>query len=218
MGRSTVAPLTCARPNNFAKPSERGAFSSAVTMSFPCAWPAGILMPAADTPVGRSVMPNSISPSKPSRRTTATSKDSGPPSRTGVPELFRKREEFDAYIEALTNAGIIDDSSYVWWALRPSLKHPTLELRAPDACTFVDDSIAIAALYRSLARMLCRNPLHNFNITAVTRALIVENKWRAQRYGIQGIPFIGLFENGELVRNAVGAMPRAGIEQALGLS
>jgi carboxylate-amine ligase len=106
--------------------------------------------------------------------------------RTGVPELFRKREEFDAYIEALTNAGVIDDSSYVWWALRPSLKHPTLELRAPDACTFVDDSIAIAALYRSLARMLCRNPLHNFNITAVTRALIVENKWRAQRYGIHG--------------------------------
>ena len=39
----------------------------------------------------------------------------------------------------------------------------------------------------------------------------------AQRYGIQGIPFIGLFENGELTRNAVGAMPRAGIEQALGL-
>ena len=39
----------------------------------------------------------------------------------------------------------------------------------------------------------------------------------AQRYGIQGIPFIGLFENGQLVRNAVGAMPRAGIEHALGL-
>ena len=106
--------------------------------------------------------------------------------RTGVPELFRKREEFDAYIEALTNAGVIDDSSYVWWALRPSLKHPTLELRAPDSCTFVDDSIAIAALCRALARMLCKNPLQNFNITAVTRALIVENKWRAQRYGIHG--------------------------------
>lgn len=40
----------------------------------------------------------------------------------------------------------------------------------------------------------------------------------AQQYGIQGIPFIGLFQGGQLVRNAVGAMPRAGIEQALGLS
>ena len=40
----------------------------------------------------------------------------------------------------------------------------------------------------------------------------------AQQYGIQGIPFIGLFQGGQLVKNAVGAMPRAGIEQALGLS
>jgi carboxylate-amine ligase len=106
--------------------------------------------------------------------------------RTGVPELFRKSEEFDAYIAALTSAGVIDDASYVWWALRPSLQHPTLELRAPDCCTFVDDSVAIAALYRSLAHRLVRNPLLNADMTAVTRAIVVENKWRAQRYGVHG--------------------------------
>lgn len=39
----------------------------------------------------------------------------------------------------------------------------------------------------------------------------------AQRYGIQGIPFLGLFQNGELTRNAVGVMPKAQIEQALGI-
>jgi glutamate---cysteine ligase / carboxylate-amine ligase len=106
--------------------------------------------------------------------------------RTGVPELFRKNEEFEAYIAALTKAGIIDDASYVWWALRPSLQHPTLELRAPDCCTFVDDSIAIAALYRCLAHRLVRNPLLNADMTAVSRAIVVENKWRAQRYGVKG--------------------------------
>jgi carboxylate-amine ligase len=106
--------------------------------------------------------------------------------RTGVPELFRKTEEFEAYVAALTKAGIIDDASYVWWALRPSLQHPTLELRAPDCCTFVDDSIAIAALYRALARRVCRNPWLNADMTAVSRAIVVENKWRAQRYGVNG--------------------------------
>ena len=106
--------------------------------------------------------------------------------RTGVPELFRRREDFDAYIAALTRAGVIEDSSYVWWAIRPSLSHPTLELRAPDCCTLVEDSIAIAALYRSLVRRLSRNPWLNWDMTPVTRAIIVENKWRAQRYGIQG--------------------------------
>lgn len=40
----------------------------------------------------------------------------------------------------------------------------------------------------------------------------------AQRYGVQGIPFIGLFEHGKLTRHAVGAMPKARLEQELGLA
>jgi len=106
--------------------------------------------------------------------------------RTGVPELFRRTEEFDEYVAALTRAGVIQNSSYIWWAIRPSLELPTLELRAPDSCTRMEDSIAIAALYRSLARRLCRNPWLNWDMTPVTRAIVVENKWRAQRYGIHG--------------------------------
>jgi thioredoxin 1 len=39
----------------------------------------------------------------------------------------------------------------------------------------------------------------------------------AQRYNVQGIPFIGLFQNGQLARHAVGAMPKAQLERALGL-
>jgi thioredoxin 1 len=39
----------------------------------------------------------------------------------------------------------------------------------------------------------------------------------AQKYNVQGIPFLGLFENGQLSRHAVGAMPKAQIERALGL-
>src|SRR5216684_9145546 len=106
--------------------------------------------------------------------------------RTGVPELFRTREEFDAYVAALVGAGVIEDSSFIWWAIRPSLINPTLELRAPDTCTLVEDSLAIAALYRTLARHLCVNRWRNADLDAVQRALIIENKWRAQRYGVNG--------------------------------
>jgi carboxylate-amine ligase len=106
--------------------------------------------------------------------------------RTGVPELFRTREEFEAYVAALVRAGVIEDSSYIWWAIRPSLANPTLELRAPDSCTLVEDSIAIAALYRTLARHLYVNRWRNCELDAVGRAIVVENKWRAQRYGVQG--------------------------------
>jgi carboxylate-amine ligase len=117
--------------------------------------------------------------------------------RTGVPELFRTPAEYDAYIQALVNAGVMENSSYVWWAIRPSLKHPTLELRAPDSCTLVEDSIAIAALYRTLARHLTRNPWQNWDLTAVTRAIVVENKWRAQRYGVHGT-FVDISGNGAI--------------------
>ena len=103
-----------------------------------------------------------------------------------MPELFRTREEFDAYVAALVRAGVIEDSSYIWWAIRPSLNNPTLELRAPDSCTLLEDSIAIAALYRTLARHLFINRWRNADIDAVARAIVVENKWRAQRYGVHG--------------------------------
>jgi carboxylate-amine ligase len=117
--------------------------------------------------------------------------------RTGVPELFRTPAEYESYIAALVKAGVMENSSYVWWAIRPSLKHPTLELRAPDSCTLVDDSVAIAALYRTLARRLTRNPWQNWDLTAVTRAIVVENKWRAQRYGVHGT-FVDISGNGAI--------------------
>jgi glutamate---cysteine ligase / carboxylate-amine ligase len=106
--------------------------------------------------------------------------------RTGLPELFRTQAEFDAYVTALTRAGVIQDSSYIWWAIRPSLANPTLELRAPDSCTLIDDAIAIAALYRTLTRHLYLNRDRHCDLDAVARAIIVENKWRAQRYGVHG--------------------------------
>lgn len=106
--------------------------------------------------------------------------------RTGLPELLKTKQDFDAYIDALVQASVMPDASYIWWAVRPSLKHPTLELRAPDVCTNVDDAIAITALYRAVTRRLTLNPSQNADMNAITRAIVVENKWRAQRYGVRG--------------------------------
>ncbi|HTZ00846.1 MAG TPA: carboxylate-amine ligase [Xanthobacteraceae bacterium] len=106
--------------------------------------------------------------------------------RTGLPELFHTAAEYDAYVDAMVRSGAMADASHLWWAIRPSLKYPTLELRAPDCCTRLDDSIALAALYRSLVRFLYRYPEYETGLDVVDRAIAVENKWRAQRYGSQG--------------------------------
>jgi carboxylate-amine ligase len=106
--------------------------------------------------------------------------------RTGLPELFTTSQEYEAYVEALVKARVIKDATYIWWMIRPSLKYPTLELRAPDCCTQLGDAIAIAALFRTLVRHLYHHPQVNADLDAVDRAIVVENKWRAQRYGIHG--------------------------------
>ena len=104
--------------------------------------------------------------------------------RTGLPPLFRTNEDYREYIDALVGAKIIPDASYVWWAMRPSLQNPTVELRIADSCTQLDDAVAIAALYRCLVRALDRNRGINAGFDRVGRAITWENKWRAQRYGI----------------------------------
>jgi carboxylate-amine ligase len=103
--------------------------------------------------------------------------------RTGLPEAFQNQRQYDEYVATLKVSGVIPDESYIWWAIRSSSKHPTLELRAPDVCTSVDDALAIASLYRALARHLYEKPALLQPLGAVERAIAVENKWRAQRYG-----------------------------------
>jgi len=104
--------------------------------------------------------------------------------RTGLPELFRTNADYDEFVDALVRANIIPDASYIWWALRPSLPNPTIELRVTDSCTQLDDAIAIAAMFRCLVRAHCRDRERNAGFDRVGRAITAENKWNAQRYGI----------------------------------
>jgi carboxylate-amine ligase len=106
--------------------------------------------------------------------------------RTGLPDLFESAQDYQRYIDTLVAARAIENSSYVWWVIRPSLKHPTLELRVADSCTRLDDTIAIAALYRCLVRRLSLDTTLNAGQTGASRAINDENGWRAQRYGIHG--------------------------------
>lgn len=105
--------------------------------------------------------------------------------RTGVPDFFENQADYDAFAAVLQRAGAIADAGSLWWAIRPSLNFPTLELRIADACTRVEDSVAIAALYRCLMRHLCEHPADAPPCNAAARRIIDENRWRAKRFGLQ---------------------------------
>lgn len=106
--------------------------------------------------------------------------------RTGLPESFADYSEYERTLDVLIKTGMIEDASKVWWDLRPSQHYPTLELRITDVCTHIDDAIAIASLFRCLARMLYRLRRNNQRWRQYVNFLIAENRWLAQRHGVSG--------------------------------
>ena len=57
-------------------------------------------------------------------------------------------------------------------------------MRITDVCTTLKDGVAIAALYVCLLRMLWRLKRSNQRWRRYAQMLVQENRWRAQRYGI----------------------------------
>ncbi len=102
--------------------------------------------------------------------------------RTGVPERFASYAEYQRHVNVLMDAGIIEDSTRIWWDLRPSARYPTLETRIMDVCTSLDDTVALAALLVCFLRMLYRLRRNNQRWRIYTTMLIRENRWRAMRY------------------------------------
>lgn len=103
--------------------------------------------------------------------------------RTGMPEDFASYSEYRRHVDVLVDAGIIKDSTMIWWDLRPSERYPTLETRIFDMCTSIDDAVCLAALTVCILRRLYRLRLDNQRWRRYSPMLLNENRWRAMRYG-----------------------------------
>ena len=132
--------------------------------------------------------------------------------RSGLPEHFDSFSEYQRHLDVLIDAGLIADASVLWWDARPSARFPTIEMRITDVCTRLEDAVCIAALFVCVVRMLYRLRRFNQRWRMYGRMLINENRWRAQRYGLDEglmdfgrgelVPFEALFDELiELVRD-----------------
>ncbi|MDZ4800594.1 MAG: carboxylate-amine ligase [Bryobacteraceae bacterium] len=106
--------------------------------------------------------------------------------RTNIPDVFSSWSEFENYIELLVKTNCIDNARKIWWDIRPHPHFPTLEFRVCDMPMRIDESIAIAALCQAIIAKLWKLYEANLSFRHYSRALIMENKWRAARYGIRG--------------------------------
>lgn len=106
--------------------------------------------------------------------------------RTNLPDAFASYSEFESYVALLIKTGCIDNAKKIWWDIRPHPFFNTIEVRICDIPLRAEESIAIAALIQATAATLYR--LHSLNVDyrQYSRALLMENKFRAVRYGLEG--------------------------------
>ncbi len=107
--------------------------------------------------------------------------------RTGIPPDFTSYDEYENYLEMLVKTGCIDDGKKIWWDLRSHPYFPTLEFRCCDQTTRIDETMCMVALIQAICAKLMRLRERNLGYRKYMPALVAENKWRAMRYGIDGL-------------------------------
>jgi len=106
--------------------------------------------------------------------------------RTNMPDYFPSWGEYDNYVKLLIKTNSIDNAKKIWWDIRPHPFFNTIEFRVCDIPMRVDETIALAALIQATVVKLYRLYEANQGFRLYRRSLLMENKWRAARYGIHG--------------------------------
>jgi carboxylate-amine ligase len=106
--------------------------------------------------------------------------------RTNIPDTFGSWGEFESFVDLLIRTHCIDNAKKIWWDIRPHPFFSTLEVRICDIPLRAEESLALAALIQATLAKLYKLHSRNQGFRVYGRALIMENKWRAARYGIEG--------------------------------
>jgi glutamate---cysteine ligase / carboxylate-amine ligase len=104
----------------------------------------------------------------------------------GFGPVLESHEHFESLTEELTAIGAIEDSSFLYWYMRPSSHYPTLEFRICDVPLHAEDTVAIAGLIRALAWTCRRDALRDQPAPWRGSEAMEAAMWRAARYGVRG--------------------------------
>jgi carboxylate-amine ligase len=106
--------------------------------------------------------------------------------RTNIPDYFPSWGEYESFVNLLVKTHCIDNGKKIWWDIRPHAIFNTLEFRVCDIPLRIDETIALAALIQATVAKLYKLYSMNQGFRLYRRALIMENKWRASRWGLDG--------------------------------
>ena len=105
----------------------------------------------------------------------------------GLPCQFEAWAQYRTYLADVFTTGVVTDASELRWDIRPSLNLGTIEVRACDGFSRVEDVVAVAAFIHCLTVHL-QDQLDDGTLPPPLPPWHVqENKWRAARYGLDAI-------------------------------
>lgn len=111
----------------------------------------------------------------------------------GLPEALPDWAAYERYRALLQRTGSLAAEGDFWWAIRPSRRFPTVELRICDACPVLEDALCLAGLFRHLVEHNLQPHYDPGSLNRELRWVTQENYWRAMRHG-RFAEFIGLHD------------------------
>ena len=107
--------------------------------------------------------------------------------RTNIPDFYTSYAEFQSFVDLLVKTRCILDGGQIWWDVRPHPRYATLEYRICDIPLRYEETLILAALFQAITAKLALLRLQNLSFRPYRRALIMENKWRAARWGTKAL-------------------------------
>jgi carboxylate-amine ligase len=107
--------------------------------------------------------------------------------RCGIPDHFGSWQAHRDYVSFLFRTRSIDETTQLWWSVRPHLTFGTVEVRIMDAQSRAEESTALAALATAAVAQAAMEYDDGVYPQAIPTRLIEENFWRAIRFGLEGM-------------------------------
>jgi glutamate---cysteine ligase / carboxylate-amine ligase len=104
--------------------------------------------------------------------------------RAGAPPAVRSYAEWEAFIERMVATGLARTYTSFWWDVRLHPEFGTLEIRAPDQPTSLEQTRAFARLLHDLCAWALDAPARAYEPSE--RAVYQQNRWAASRFGPHG--------------------------------
>jgi glutamate---cysteine ligase / carboxylate-amine ligase len=106
--------------------------------------------------------------------------------RVGIPPYYDGWADFAARIDFMVEAGVLSDYTWLWYDVRPHPNFGTVEVRAMDAQTHVEHTLALAALIQAMVKELSEHFDAGKRLAAFPHEMLDENRWLAARHGLAG--------------------------------